>query len=174
VSDEPNGYQTSFPEIIGTKGFLFRESFGTTRSSEQTVELSTYLFSVENVARIVQVCFPKLQVFFSPIFSRSIQALCPVFSRHVSLRYLSDSKRFLYREILPELPTCTREIYDGWRSERVVQMSPSWDNTIPYWEQNIPFEEQNLSFETQMSLFWKQNIPFEEQILFPKTRMRCR
>ena len=60
--------------------------------------------------------FSKITSFFSPIFSRSIQALCPVFSCHVSLRYLSDSKRFLYRDILPELLTCTREIHDGWRA----------------------------------------------------------
>jgi len=77
---------------------------------------------VENVARRRQLegsllngagMFSKITSFFSPIFSRSIQALCPMFSRHVSLRYLSESKRFLYREILPELPTCTREIHDG-------------------------------------------------------------
>jgi len=35
VSDEPNGRRTSCSEIIGTKGFLFRESFGTTRTGEQ-------------------------------------------------------------------------------------------------------------------------------------------
>ena len=117
----------------GNKGFLFQESFGITRTGEN--KLSNYrlictTFSVENVARrriwlsswkvycrIVQECFPKLQ-FFSLQYSVacSIQALCPVFSRHVSLRYLSDSKRLLYREILPELPTCTREIHDGWRA----------------------------------------------------------
>jgi len=79
VSDELNCRQTSFPEIIGTKGFLFQESFGTTRTGENkpsNYRLICTKFSVENVARrriwlsswkvycwIVQVCFPKLQVF---------------------------------------------------------------------------------------------------------------
>lgn len=98
---------------------------------QKTVELSTYLYQVQRGKRCPTShlafelegslpnsggMFSKITSFFSPIFSRSIQALCPVFSRHVSLRYLSDSKRFLYREILPELPTCTREIHDGWRA----------------------------------------------------------
>ena len=126
MSDEPNGGRTSCLEIIGTKGFLFRESFGTTRTGEN--KPSNYRLILPNVARRRQLegsllngangagMFSKITSFFSPIFSRSIQALCPMFSRHVSLRYLSESKRFLYREILPELPTCMREIHDGWRA----------------------------------------------------------
>ena len=84
--------------------------------------MSVRCITTKNLCEL-QVCFSSFQACFPSQIRSSIQALCTVLFRQVSLRYFADSKRKLDTERLAEPPSCNwkGEMHDDRRAMCIMK-----------------------------------------------------